>query len=219
MSQSQIDQQIRRIADAGKSEIKVPSGRIVGNTVVARTTGDPARSGASSAVSGKTGRHVRSDAIQDWHGEQQRNAEHRGASDSFGPRVAGGGQVPAGAETWPTIAQRPISAGDYNCYWLTLTGDTNLVIDWDDLDDLDGSKRGNVLVTRALYVTIALEHNGHSLGLPNVMWMNGELPDLTPVGNDTRHLLTFLCYRFGVGPGARTEVFGMPPLVNCAIPA
>ncbi|MBA59627.1 MAG: hypothetical protein CMQ40_10730 [Gammaproteobacteria bacterium] len=216
MSDALLGQQLRRMQiPPGDQELHVPSGRLGGTTVVARTTSSPNGSGSQSNVSGRKVKSVRSDGLQDWHGEQQRNPEFRGASDSFGPRVAGPGQRPAGTETWPTVAQRPISAGDYNAYWLSLTGDTNLVLDWDDLDDLDGSKRGNVLVTRLLYITIAIEHNGFEIGLPNVRWGNGgEEPDLTPVDGGV-HLITFACYRFGVGAGVRTEVFGLPPLANC----
>lgn len=175
----------------------------------------------SSASSAKPafGKGVRSDAANDFRGEQQQHMELRGACLYV---LEQGGTSPI-----PVAGSSPIDGGtdpsNANAIEITLAADTALQFDWQGFDALDGSQRGNLKIHRLLFLTLFVTHNGFKLTLPaEIKWHEGEKPDLTPQAATTsttggvttttpptsEHVINLMARRKGIGANAVTKVYG-----------
>lgn len=169
-------------------------------------------SSASSQVN-RRGNEVVGHGANDWKAEQQRNQELRGSTLYVYPleAAAGTGKLMQGAT--PKKPSDPLSPVDGNMIRAVLTQDVTLAFDWSGYDQMAGSMRGNIQISRGLFFTLIIIHNGFKVTLPNdVYWNEGIAPDLSaPSGS--RHVLNFFAIRHGAfvrisDPQPITEVYG-----------
>lgn len=180
--------------------------------------GKPGNSSASSAKPAQNG-GVRSDATNDWKGQQQQHMEIRG-SCLYVQAQGGGSPIPVAGSSTVNGGTDPSTA---NVFTIELTQDTTLTFDWGGFDPMDGSDRANLKISRLLFCTLFVKHNGFKFQLPaDIAWHEGAAPDLTPQSGttkttngettvtppDSEHVINIMARRDGIGPEAVTKVYG-----------
>lgn len=215
MTDSTFDQQVRRIGTPPTDQVvKQPKPKPKsGFTSWSTSDNEKKGSGGQSAAAGGTDKMVRADGIQQWHGEQQVNAEHRGQCDAFLP-MGGAGEKPI------TGGIASLDLSSYNVFRLTLNGPTQVQFTTDGFDILDGSQRSNMRINRLLYVEVIVVHKGFKVTFPAATLWEGGTPDFSvtpatapagggqapaPVG---RHYIAFEVDRSGISGNAVEVVAG-----------
>lgn len=166
------------------------------------------RSSASSARGGvlSDDPQARTDSGNHWNGQQQKNQELRGSSDYFGLQ---------GDEGQPDVGE--IDPTDANTWKQVLDDNTVLIIKQLPFDSMPGAKRGPILNSMAIPITIIIDHQGWNVTLPTgIRWDSGEAPDLTPIRG--RHMVSILMTQIGLGEDAVIDFYGIAAIPNMTYP-
>lgn len=213
---SREQQIIKRLGQKSSEQdgVKTKSGKVTSWSKADRVAVDFTPKGRTSqnGILNRNGKEASNTSGNDKKGWQEKNPELRGACSYMEPRKNG-------SDKYPEIGI--IDLSNANDYEIEITADTNLTFDYIKFDAMEGSKRGNFLVSRALYCMIKVIHNGKKVTMPpGTYWSDGAVPEAltnpvqpktTGTGQDAvttkpRHLISCYITRIGVGEEAVTEV-------------